>query len=167
MKKLLTAAASILLACAANSQHLNFLGVSWAMAKTDPNTTSGLATDWMADLASKVETLGATCAPANTTTDLDGNVITSQQCGGLMIVDNPKLSVSVLTFHCSLQGYCGGDASAFHDLLNRELLSHSLLDDGATDNKTWRNQVEAVRVLSENGGYMGMQILRPYGTLSN
>ena len=137
------------------------------MAKTDPNTTSGLATDWMADLASKVEALGAQCAPVSTTTDLDGSVINFQQCGGLMIVDNPQLSVSVLTFHCSLQGHCGVNASAYHDLLNSQLPSHSLVDDDATDNKTWSNADEAVRVLSENGAYMGMQIVRPYGISSN
>ena len=67
-----------------------------------------------------------------------------------MIVDNPQLSVSVLTFHCSLQGHCGVNASAYHDLLNTQLPSHSLVDDGASDNKIWRNQVEAVRVLSED-----------------
>lgn len=167
MKKILTTAASILLACAANSQHLNFLGVSWDMVKTDASTTSGLAADWMADLSSQVEGLGAQCAPMDTTTALDGTTIKSQQCGGLMIVDNPQLSVSVLTFHCSLQGHCGVNASAYHDLLNTQLPSHALVDDGTNDNKTWRNQVEAVRVLSENGAYMGMQIVRPYGISSN
>ena len=84
-----------------------------------------------------------------------------------MIVDNPQLSVTVLNFHCSIQGHCGVDASAYHNLLNTELPSHSLVDDGANDNKIWRNQVEAVRVLSENGAYMGMQIVRPYGISSN
>ena len=74
VKKILTTAASILLACAANSQHLNFLGVSWDMVKTDASTTSGLAADWMADLSSQVEGLGAQCAPMDTTTALDGNV---------------------------------------------------------------------------------------------